>query len=166
MHRIAAFFATLVLLLPVAATASESSETIDLAYLRPHRPVVQPSQAHRLLADVNAAREQRGLPPLVEDPQLSRFALEVAEQMATRHYFGHTDPDGVTFEDRVRSSGLRFRYAAENMAFDEDEAHANEAFLTSPGHYANIVDRHPRYVGTAVVSAGDGEVFFVEEFAS
>jgi uncharacterized protein YkwD len=166
MYRVAAFFATLVALLPLAATASES-DTIDLAYLRPHRPVVQSSQAHRLMMDINAARAERGLPPLTEDPRLSHFALEVAQQMAQRHYFGHTDPDGVTFDDRVRQQlGYRYRFAAENMAFDQDEPHANEAFLTSPGHYANIVDPHPRYVGAAVVSAGDGEVFFVEEFGS
>ncbi len=165
MNRIAACFATFVALLPLAATASES-DTIDLAFLRPHRPVVQQSQAHRLMADINATREERGLPPLAEDPRLSHFALEVAEEMASRHYFGHTDPDGITFDDRVRASGIRFRYAAENMAFDQDETHANQAFLTSPGHYANIVDPHPRYAGVAVVAAGDGEVFFVEEFAS
>jgi len=165
MHRVAALLAALVAVLPLAATASES-DTIDLAFLRPHRPVIQQSEAHRLIADVNVVREEHGLPALREDPRLSRFALQVAEEMASRHYFGHTDPDGVTFDDRIRASGIRFRFAAENMAFDQDEAHANQAFLSSPGHYANIVDPHPRYVGTAVVAAGDGEVFFVEEFGS
>ena len=51
------------------------------------------------------------------------------------------------------------------MAFDQDEAHAHQAFMTSPGHYANIVDSHPHKLGIAVVAAGDGEVFYVEEFA-
>ena len=85
--------------------------------------------------------------------------------MAARHYFGHTDPNGVTFQDRLRQAGMRYRYAAENMAFDQDERAANQAFLHSPGHYSNIVDPHPRKLGIAVVAAGDGEVFYVEEFA-
>jgi uncharacterized protein YkwD len=127
--------------------------------------MVVASEARALFNDVNAARAQRGLPPLAQDGSLSRFALQVAEQMAQRHYFGHTDPNGVTFEDRLRSSGMRFRYAAENMAFDADEPAANQAFLHSPGHYENIVDPHPRRLGVAVVAAGDGEVFYVEEFA-
>ncbi|HEV3089738.1 MAG TPA: CAP domain-containing protein [Candidatus Elarobacter sp.] len=122
-------------------------------------------EARALFNDVNAARAQRGLPPLAEDNGLSQFALQVAEEMARGHYFGHTDPNGVTFADRLRASGLRYRYAAENMAFDADERAANQAFLRSPAHYTNIVDSHPHRLGVAVVAAGDGEVFYVEEFA-
>jgi uncharacterized protein YkwD len=164
MHRVVAVVAALVSLLPMAAAASDE-DCIEIAYIRPHRPVVVASQARALYNDLNATRAQRGLPPLAEDDALSQFALQVAEQMAARHYFGHTDPNGITFADRLRASGLRYRFAAENMAFDQDEPHAHRAFLTSPGHYANIVDPHPRRVGVAVVSAGDGETFYVEEFA-
>jgi uncharacterized protein YkwD len=164
MTRVVAFLAALVALAPLAATASEE-DCIQIAYIRPHRPMVVASEQRALVNDVNAARAQRGLPPLVEDGSLSHFALQVAEQMAQRHYFGHTDPNGVTFEDRLRASGMRFRFAAENMAFDCDERAANQAFLRSPGHYENIVDPHPHRLGVAVVAAGDGEVFYVEEFA-
>jgi uncharacterized protein YkwD len=164
MHRVIAFFIALLSLIPMAATASEE-DCIQLAYFRPHRPEVVTTDARALFGDVNAARAQRGLPPLVPDQALSQFALQVAQQMAQHHYFGHTDPSGVTFADRLRASGLRPRFAAENMAFDQDELHANQAFLHSPGHYANIMDPHPRRLGIAVVAAGDGEVFYVEEFA-
>jgi uncharacterized protein YkwD len=164
MPRVVAFLAALVSLLPMAATASEE-DCIQLAYIRPHRPVVVPAEERALVRDVNVARSQHGLPPLTPDESLSRFAMQVAQQMATRRYFGHTDPNGVTFQDRLRASNMQYRFAAENMAFDQDEQHANEAFLTSPGHYANIVDPHPRRIGVAVVAAGDGEVFYVEEFA-
>jgi uncharacterized protein YkwD len=163
MNRAAVYLTALVVLAPLAATASE--ECVQLAFVNPHQPQVVHSDARALVSDVNAARAQRGLPALVEDPQLSAFALEVAEKMARRHYFGHTDPNGVTFQDRLRAAGYQHRYAAENMAFDQDERHAHAAFLHSPGHYANIVDAHQRHVGTAVVAAGDGEVFFVEEFS-
>jgi uncharacterized protein YkwD len=164
MFRVVAFLAALVSLLPMAVAASEE-DCIQLAYFRPHRPQVVAVESHALFNDVNAARAQRGLPPLAHDEGLSQFALQVAQQMADRHYFGHTDPNGITFQDRLRGSGLRYRFAAENMAFDQDEAHANQAFLRSPGHYANIVDSHPHRLGVAVVAAGDGEVFYVEEFA-
>jgi len=164
MFRVVAFLATLVSLLPMAVTASEE-DCIQLAYFRPHRPQVVAVESRALFSDVNAARAQHGLAPLVLDENLSQFALQVAEQMAERHYFGHTDPNGITYQDRLRSSGLQYRFAAENMAFDQDEAHANQAFLRSPGHYANIVDPHPHKLGVAVVAAGDGEVFYVEEFA-
>jgi uncharacterized protein YkwD len=164
MKRVAAFVAALVALAPLAATASED-ECIQLAYARPHQPQIITSEARALFTDVNAARMQRGLPALQEDASLSQFALRVAEQMAERHYFGHTDPNGVTFQDRLRAAGWTNRYAAENMAFDQDEKSAHQAFLHSPGHYGNIVDGHSRKLGVAVVAAGDGEIFYVEEFA-
>lgn len=150
-----------------STTASAAEEgTIQLAFYRPlAAPVSVQAQARALAADVNAARAQRGLPTLATDPRLNQIAMQLAEQMAQRHYFGHTDPNGVTFEERLRASGYRFRYAAENIAFDQDETHANQAFLHSPGHYANIVDPNPRRLGTAVVAAGDGELFYVEEFS-
>ncbi|HEY6234681.1 MAG TPA: CAP domain-containing protein [Candidatus Elarobacter sp.] len=164
MHRAAAFLAALVALAPLTATASDE-ESIQLAYSRPHQPQVITTEARALFNDVNAARAQRGLPALAEDSSLSRFALQVAEQMAVRHYFGHTDPNGVTFQDRLRAAGYVNRYAAENMAYDQDERSAHQAFLHSPGHYGNIVDSHSRKLGVAVVAAGDGEIFYVEEFA-
>ena len=164
MFRVVAFLAALVSLLPIAVTASEE-DCIQLAYFRPHRPQIVAVESRALFSDVNAARAQRGLPPLIPDEGLSQFALQVAQQMAEGHYFGHTDPNGVTFQDRLLSSGLHYRFAAENMAFDQDESHANQAFLRSPGHFANIVDPHSRKLGVAVVAAGDGEVFYVEEFA-
>jgi uncharacterized protein YkwD len=163
MSRVVAFVVALISLLPSMAAADE--DCVQLAYVRPHRLQVVSTDARVLFNDVNAARAQRGLPPLSPDAGLSQFALKIAQQMAEQHYFGHTDPNGVTFQDRLRRSGLAFRFAAENMAFDEDESHANQAFMRSPGHYANIVDPHPHRLGIAVVAAGDGEVFFVEEFA-
>lgn len=150
----------------VMAGAAEEG-TIQLAFVHPRvLPMTVSSQAQALFNDVNATRARLGLRSLAPDPKLDRLALEVANQMATRHYFGHTDPSGVTFEQRLRASGYAFTFAAENMAFDQDETHAHRAFLNSPGHYANIVDPTPRRLGVAVVAAGDGEIFYVEEFAA
>lgn len=167
MHRVAAFLAALVALVPLGASAVGASEgeCIQLAFVARQAPRIQTDEARALFGDVNAFRAQHGLPVLSEDQRLSRFALQVAEQMAARHYFGHTDPAGITFQDRLKAAGVPYRVAAENMAFDQDEPHANAALLASPGHLANIVDPRPRRLGTAVVAAGDGQVFFVEEFA-
>ena len=164
MSRVVAFIAALVALAPLAVTASEE-DCIQLAFIRPRPPQVIATDARALMNDVNAVRVRRGLVTLAEDEGLSQFALQVANQMAVRHYFGHTDPNGVTFQDRLRAVGFGRLFFAENMAFDQDEEHAHAAFLHSADHYANIVDPHSRKIGVAVVSAGDGEVFFVEEFA-
>lgn len=166
MARTAAALAALAGLAFIAGPVSASQEHwIALAFVNPHAPAVHADDARVLFDDVNRTRLQHGLQPLADDPQLDRIARDVAEQMVRRQYFGHTDPSGVTFEQRLSASGYRFRFAAENMAFDADVAHANAALLQSPGHFANIVDRTPRKLGTAVVAAGEGQIFFVEEFA-
>ena len=165
MTPLAAVFAACAALSPLAAAASSDETYVRLAFAHPHPPQIVIADERALADDVNAARAARGLPPLVVDEELSRFALQVAERMARLHYFGHTDPDGVTFRDRLRASGIRYQFAAENLAYDQDEHDANVALLHSPGHYANIVDPHPHRLGVAVVAAGDGELFFVEEFA-
>ena len=167
MHRAAlalAAFACASALVTAPAAASPE-RCVRLTLVRPHAPLSSSVQAHVLFDDVNRTRAQHGLAQLADDPQLDAIARDVAVQMATRGYFGHTDPGGVTFEERLRAAGFTYRYAAEKMAFDRDVASANAALLHSPGHYANIVDPEPHRLGTAVVTAGDGQVFFVEEFA-
>ena len=165
MRRAGAFLAALVLLFPMAAAAASEEGWVQIAFVHPHAPRPITNEARALFNDVNATRSQHGLNALVPDEKLNELALFVARQMADRHYFGHTDPSGVTFQDRLRASGYTYRFAAENMALDADEQRANTAFLNSPGHYRNIVDPHPHRLGIAVVSAGDGEVFYVEEFS-
>jgi uncharacterized protein YkwD len=145
--------------------AASEEGTVRLSFIRPVPIRASIGQARALFADVNAERVRQGLPALEHDARLDQFALALARQMVARRYFGHTDPGGVTFQDRLRVAGLLDRFMAENIAFDQDEVHAHQAFLHSPGHYANIVDRAPRKLGIAVLVAGEGEVFFVEEFS-
>ena len=80
-------------------------------------------------------------------------------------YFGHTDPAGITFQDRMRAAHWATPYVAENIAFDRDERHANAAFVNSPGHYANMIDPNERRVGVAVITVGRGETFYVQVFS-
>lgn len=165
MHRAVAIFAALISLFPLTATASSEEDCVQVSFYRPQPPHVVGPQERALFNDVNVARKQRGLSPLSPDSRLAAFALQVAEQMAERRYFGHTDPNGVTYVDRLRAAGLADRFAAENLALDQDERHAHVAFLSSPGHFANIMDRNARSLGVAAVQAGEGEIFFVEEFS-
>jgi uncharacterized protein YkwD len=145
------------------AWAQPSESAISIAFVDSHAPVTLPAQANALAGDLNAERAKHGLPTLVRDATLDRFAYAKAVDMAARGYFGHTDPDGVTFQDRVRAWNLQ-TYAAENIAFDRNERAAHAAFVKSPPHFANLVDPNSRRVGVAVVTVGPGETFYVEDF--
>ena len=96
------YLATLALLIASAASAAESARPMP-AGSDPSNPwrwtdedggywwrwKQQPSA----LDEVNAARAQRGLPPYVEDPQLTAAAEGAAEYRAANLVAGHTSND-------------------------------------------------------------------------
>jgi uncharacterized protein YkwD len=149
----------------LVATSQAPEAPITISFVNPHYPVPAAAQARALADDVNAERSKRGLPPLARDAMLDRFAYAKATEMAARGYFGHTDPDGITFQDRLRAWHWPTAYAAENIAFDCDEPHAHAAFMNSPGHASNVFDRNERRIGVAVVTVGERETFYVEDFS-
>ncbi|HEX3465195.1 MAG TPA: CAP domain-containing protein [Candidatus Elarobacter sp.] len=139
---------------------------IHIPLVNPHYPVDEAADANTLAADVNAERAKRGLPTLQRDETLDRFAYAKAVEMAARGYFGHTDTNGITFQDRLRTWRWPTTYAAENIAFDWDEPHAHSAFMNSPPHAQNLLDPTERKIGVAVVNVGDKETFYVEDFSA
>ena len=153
--------------LPRLVSSSSGAEAaITIPLVNPHYPVSAVDQATALFADVNAERVKRGLPALQRDDTLDRFAYTKAVEMAARGYFGHTDENGITFQDRLRTWRWPTPYAAENIAFDWDEPHAHYAFMNSPPHAQNLLDPNERKIGVAVVNVGDRETFYVEDFSA
>ncbi len=137
---------------------------IKIALFDP-RPRSLPGDAEALAEAVNHERAKHGLPVLRRDARLDRVAFAKAVDMAARGYFGHTDPDGVTFSDRMHARHLNV-YAAENIAFDASERDAQRAFVQSPEHHSSQIDPRVRNIGVAVVTVGRAQTFYVEEFAS
>jgi uncharacterized protein YkwD len=152
--------------LPMVRASQASEAPMTIAFVNPHAPQTVVDQSLALAEDVNKERTSRGLPALTRDATLDSFAYAEAAQMASRGYFGHTDPDGVTFQDRLRAWHWPNAYAAENIAFDRDEPHAHSAFMNSPGHRSNVLDPNERRIGVAVVTVGDHETFYVEDFSA
>jgi uncharacterized protein YkwD len=152
--------------MPAVFGVSQAQDApISVALVNPHFPQPVTGEERALVLDVNAERQKHGLAPLTDDQSLDRFAYAKAVEMAARGYFGHTDPDGITFQDRLRSWHWDPTYAAENIAFDRDERHAHAAFMSSALHARNLLDPNERRIGVAVVSVGTGETFYVEDFA-
>src|SRR5437867_4420077 len=69
-----------------------------------------------LVARINRHRRAIGSEPLTWDERLASVAQRHSEDMARRHYFDHVNPDGLDPFDRMRRAGIRFRFAAENLA--------------------------------------------------
>ena len=106
----------------------------------------------------NAERARHGLPALRENPRLRRAAERHAEHMVVARFFDHTTPAGATMLDRIRrtgyTSGARAWSVGENIAWGSGRlasaAQIERAWMRSPGHRANILQRSFREIGIGV----------------
>lgn len=104
---------------------------------------------------VNQHRAQNGLKPLTANWELSRIARYKSEDMASRGYFSHTSPTYGTPFQMIRSFGLSYRSAGENIAYGQrTPAAVVEAWMNSSGHRANILSASYTQIGVGYCASG------------
>lgn len=106
--------------------------------------------AQQVLERTNLARWDNGrLPPLKGQAQLDVAAQLHSDNMATRNFFMHCDPDTRTQPwDRMIAAGYAWNAAAENISAGPNTAAAVVTqWLNSSGHRANILDPDYRELG-------------------
>lgn len=100
----------------------------------------------------NTQRTSLGIPALEENEKLNTAAREKVKDMFLRQYFAHTSPTGKVAGDLVKDSGYEYIMVGENLAlgnFKNDEVLV-QAWMDSPGHRANILDKRFTQIGVAV----------------
>lgn len=122
------------------------------------------SESQQALNLLNQDRANQGLPPLRLNAQLSNLALYYAQDMSNRQFFSHNNPEGQSPFDRMHKWGVPFGYAGENLAINVNIASAEQAFMNSSGHRANILNPHYTQVGIGVQHTSRGNVYVVQEF--
>jgi uncharacterized protein YkwD len=116
----------------------------------------------------NQVRRAHGLRPLVDSPTLDRAARTHARNMARLRFFSHTDPWGRGPEERVApfDPGGHLILIGENIAAGYRTAGAAcRAWLASPGHRENLLDRRYSRIGAGVWRASNGTPYYVQDFA-
>lgn len=104
---------------------------------------------------VNVQRTQNGLKPLTENWELSRVARYKSQVMVDRRYFSHTSPTYGTPFQMIKSFGLTFRTAGENIAYGQRTPQAVvNAWMNSSGHRANILSASYTQIGVGYVANG------------
>ena len=104
---------------------------------------------------VNKERSARGLKPLTQNWELSRVARYKSEDMKNKNYFSHTSPTyGSPFE-MMKSFGIQYRTAGENIArgYTTPKSVVN-GWMNSSGHRANILNSSFTEIGVGYVEAG------------
>ena len=104
---------------------------------------------------VNEIRAKNGLKALTYDWELSRVARYKSEDMRSNRYFSHTSPTYGSPFQMMKSFGISYRSAGENIAkgYATPEAVVN-GWMNSSGHRANILSASFTHIGVGYVSDG------------
>ncbi|MDQ5882708.1 MAG: hypothetical protein QG648_61 [Patescibacteria group bacterium] len=110
--------------------------------------------AQKIIALTNEVRQQYGLPPLKENPLLDQAAQAKAQDMLQKNYFAHVSPSGISPWYWIAQAGYRYHYAGENLALNFlDSEEVVRAWLNSPSHRENLLNKNYQEIGVAVLPA-------------
>ena len=113
------------------------------------------SYARQVLDLVNRERALYGLEALSLDDTLSRYAAVKSQDMHDNAYFSHTSPTYGSPFDMMRSFGISYNYAGENIAMGYSGPEAVvTAWMNSAGHRANILSSNFTRMGIGYVEDG------------
>jgi uncharacterized protein YkwD len=126
------------------------------------------AEAEKHLVDMlNADRTAAGLVPVRVDSRLMDIARARSVDMATKHYFSHTQPDGRNVFNILSAKGIKWYNAGEIIAWNNyptlqlSTANANSQWMNSPGHKAIVMSTSMNYVGVGIaIDASNGKKIF------
>jgi uncharacterized YkwD family protein len=106
-----------------------------------------------MLSLVNVARAKAGSGPLQIDASLAKLARMKAQDMVNKGYFSHTSPIYGSPYEMLKSYGVNYSFAGENLAGAASVQRAHDNLMDSPGHRDNILNQNFTRVGIGVVSS-------------
>ena len=113
---------------------------------------------------INAQRAAAGLSALKIDSEVQNVARVKAGDMVNNNYFSHTSPTYGSPFDMLKSYGISYKAAGENIAGNSSNSGAVSAWMNSEGHKANILSNNYNYTGLAVVSSPKYGKIYVQMF--
>lgn len=103
----------------------------------------------------NQERAKAGLKPLKIDAKLSQSAQAKSQDMKNKNYFSHTSPTYGSPFDQMKSNGITYKTAGENIAMGQrTAAEVMDAWMKSPGHRENILNPAYTHIGVGLSDSG------------
>lgn len=124
------------------------------------------AQEQQMLNLVNQARAQNNVPPLQIDMQVTNVARIKAQDMIDNNYFSHNSPKYGSPFDMMKSFGVSYVQAGENIAGNQTVVNAENALMNSPGHRKNILNPAYTHIGIGIKSGGPYGNMFSQMFVS
>lgn len=113
---------------------------------------------------INKQRTDNGLTALKNDNEVQRIARIKAQDMVNNNYFSHQSPTYGSPFDMLKSFGVSYKSAGENIAANSSNSGAVTAWMNSSGHRANILNNSYNYTGIGVVSSPKYGKMYVQMF--
>lgn len=122
-------------------------------------------QVKAVLKLVNVERGKQGLKPLTLNTKLNKVAEDKAKDMRDNNYFSHDSRKYGSPFDMMRSYGINFSTAGENIAAGQRTAEqVMESWMNSSGHRANILNKNYSQLGVGFCVGGSYDTYWVQEF--
>ena len=149
--------------IPVVEQAAEKNVVVSNTPEAPSSSYSQ-QEASAVVTLVNLDRASYGLSELTTTVELTNAAQKRAEEAYS--YFSHTRPDGTSCFTVFEQYGVVYQYAGENLAWGQRTAdEAEEDWMNSEGHRANILTAEFNHIGVACYIGPDGIKSWVQLFS-
>ena len=146
-----------------ATVQPDTDETVDLNF-KVEDADPRPDLEAQMLTLVNNERMKRGLKPVKADPEMKVVARAHSRDMFARGYFSHYSPEGKDPFDRMKSAGVKYLAAGENLALGQTLKICHEGLMNSPGHRANILNPSYGRLGIGILDGGTYGLMISQEF--
>lgn len=105
---------------------------------------------------VNEIRKENGLSELKLNTELCAVARAKSQDMKDNQYFSHTSPTYGSPFDMMKTFGISYRTAGENIAMGYRTPQAVvDGWMNSEGHRANILNSSFKEIGMGYVASGN-----------
>ncbi|WP_391122124.1 CAP domain-containing protein [Psychrobacillus sp. L3] len=120
-----------------------------------NQEVKVPAAVQEVVDLTNKERAKEGLKALQIDVKLSQSAQAKSQDMKNKNYFDHTSPTFGSPFDQMKSLGITYKSAGENIAMGQrSAAEVVDAWMKSPGHRANIMNPSFTHIGVGLSDSG------------
>jgi uncharacterized YkwD family protein len=124
------------------------------------------AEEQQMLNLVNQARAQNNVPTLQVDMKVTNTARLKSQDMINNNYFSHNSPTYGSPFDMMKSFGISYVKAGENIAGNQSVQAAHNALMNSSGHRKNILDPDFTHIGIGIKKGGSYGNMFTQQFVS
>lgn len=122
------------------------------------------SQGSKILQLANAERAKVGAKPLKSNADLNKLATMKSQDIVENNYFSHQSPTYGSPFDMMKTYGISYMYAGENLAINSDADKAHNAWMNSEGHRKNLLNPDFTEIGIGLYPKGNGSYAYTQMF--